>query len=445
MATFTQHRTPYDSAQKSPYRARLAHLAKPLGEETQKRIQVAKHGVSGYGALYANSLVVDLPRLLESIDRGTAIMEELGLPEGTARDRTGFTTLKEFYYDKGVCLDFDQDNEPFVGAIVRRQHMREVEVMTVVADSPTRTTTIYSPEVKEGEASIDARILINAVQALESAAYKINLYRHLQLEPEISCLFHRAEEVSFGEVERRLKPMTLGTEIKRTEFIRALISLGAMAGNLDSVANAFVRFWKIQFGVRMVKETYHPNEVEHTIRLANRNLGGSVVAGLMFHAEVERLKRSGFIDPEKGFGESSEIFQNLELVSWLADMAYGDPYDRVRAAQDNEASGRITLQLIEFNSWMQAIWREIVRVRTNDLFEPRLMLVQTKAGRIREAAKYHLNRWFVENAGQNMKEVHPGLGKILEEAGQATYIDREAIALAASVWRERYVHPDLYR
>lgn len=429
------------AAKKSPYRQRLAAVAKPLEERVQKLIEIGE--TIFRGTPRPRSILMDLVAFEEALDRVEEITTAHNIPIPPAGScRNGGEVWRRLFYEQGVFFDLS-DSKLCTGPLLAEHQIDGLDAFFAALTRPIGSASNYLSERKPIETP--ARVIMDVASFLEEAVYRINLFRYRQMEPLASLLFtteEKEQSLRTPLFKQRLKRIAPAGKLKRIDFERILRDLSQDTGD-DPVDQAFASILVMRFMDRIVRSTGAEDEIEHTLNLCNLIVRSALVSQLAAHREFERLKEEHGADNEAEAESFHMAHQpQLDYVGWMADIAYGNPIYRIGSASQ---SGIVypddseSLRFFEQHGTTPILQR--TGLRSDDLMGAFYDTLTCPAERFQAAARELLDEVFTSWTGKSFSETFPGLVQAFEQINGTTFVTREQLPIIAEVWKSENVDP----
>ena len=445
----------YQKSQASQYRRKIASLAEPLPERITKGIELAR--VAERAMPHCDGVFLDLPAYWKEAMAFKAIGTKHGLvpkepPTGDALEDT-----RRVFHDNGILFDAGLERVT-IGMIMETRNVCGAEVHTAGLVNVSEMASVYSPRIKdewfyEGSTrplTAPATVVLNTTTILEEAVFRINMFRHRELEQMGSLLLVGAEAKApdMALFRRRLDSLVPMGRFRRDAFGTLLRRMSKKARDSHVPQGIRPRLLAMRFLGCPVIATHTEDEVGHTVALANLIARSTLTAQLAYHCEVERCREERGMPPARR--ELGELIERrgsiMTFLSWLADVAYGSPHVRLGDVQRSIISRAVSGQEpspAEALFTDRAVTPMLVGLglvpasaSDADMGDMYYDLLSCPEERFRAVAAWLLDRAYLENTGKDFFGNFPELRQAYGQLGQENLIRRVDLPSIAWIWRE---------
>src|SRR3989338_6433620 len=435
MRSIEQLPKPYIDSKSTPYRKRIAAMAKPLPDKVAACIEMGE--TIFRGTPNPHELLVDIPAFLEALDRCGKIVERHGIVLPDIRDpATSITRSDKFFRDNGVLFD-GAKSRLYVGPLLLTRRIDSVDIFVAALKDQHLGAAIFLPD-KSSDGGNSCRIILDAVSLLEEAIFRINLMRFHQPEPVSSIIKPVTNDKQ--AIARRLKEIS---DLEDIDGFRAILSeLNGGSKQIGAIFPAFGKILILKFIDLMIRSYHSDDDIEHTINLFNLMARCTVITQLAVNREGQRIINEVNGDRVQ-YDESAIMRANeatLDFVGWLANIAYGDPFFRISDIQLGGMSGETESGVYFKQHGMPRIFGKLgitftpetnVSGITDQLFS---FLCSSKE-RLQVVARAILDEYFEHYTGKSFEEVHPGLVGAFKEVNETEFLTRDDLPTVSEIWK----------
>ncbi len=433
-------------AKKSQYRRKIAALAKPLDPQKMKTMEIAeafrKYILDSKDVpKYLRGKLNSYNRFLETVDeKGPIPKEDL---QGLGFDAIAW----ELFYYNNVFFHYQGDRS-FTGPLQFIEPSCGIELFVTALDYSEKRCSFYleGEETNSPDTTFPPKIVLDTIVTLEEAVFRINTFRYYEAEPICSLILLLKEIYDFKKtiLKSRLNKLIPKGKLRKNDFIKVVRRFASSGGDIDSLLDSL--FAMRSTGL-VVHNSYARDEIEHTIKLCNLIARSSITRQIMVHNEFMRQKKLVGMSVWS-LGESNQL-TSLDNVSWLADMAYGNPYmvlsdlQRSTVVSDQDLTDS---QSLFFSCTMPEILKEIggtptfqekfdVQAKINRFFK----VLSTPSKSFRAAAAKVLDHLYIELTGKTLFETFPDLEENFRKVQQTDFIRAEDFPEIVEQWKKKYM------
>ncbi|VVC03932.1 Uncharacterised protein [Candidatus Bilamarchaeum dharawalense] len=428
MAKASTYPREFDDSAKSAYRMKMAGLATALPEGIMKRMR-AGESLSMAGTFKTQRM---LDREATAAKDFQLALRELGLE--VFADEKFNVMLREVFINGGVF--FDAPGEVIMtGPLVAKGRIGTLEIASAALAKHENGCCCYAPKRHVGNGTyLPPNIVLDMTDILDTAIYRINLFRFGEYEP-ISSFAMSSREVrgpvpSPTELRRRLDILT--SDHPSRQELEQLMRIW----NLDSAQASNAIFGLRNMG-RSIGTLQQEDDVAHTIEYCNALGRMFALYNVIQHLELRR--RFG---PNPDYDTvTTELMAKraaLSTISWLADLGYGDTTLRLGEIYFAAASGQFDPDSVSvFSQFGMGPIMSSVVVAAESNYDAIHQFANADPQKIAAAARNALDVIFRQLTGKTFVKAHPGVEGIVEEVRQFVPLPPDKLPLVAEMWKRK--------
>ncbi len=441
------------SAKKSKYRRKIASLAKPLDSIRVNSLDLAKKMRDYF--IESNSKLDDPQNKKHALEKfiNFAVIKRYGVTDPSIDDDAD-EIYWELFYNDGVFYD-SANRSYFLGPLQRIEESCGIEIFVAALEPSEQRISLYvkKRDFEEDGISFPPRIILNSFSILEDSVRRISLFRYNELESLFPLLIRPDERsgVKKSLVKARLNKLLPREKLQKKDYEKLIKNLTDPKYK-TGINKTLLQLFTARCCGLVVRESYANDDVEHTLKLCNLNARSSVIQSLMFYHECDRRMANEGIIPSDNL--AMEDFQNRNLpnmdnISCLAEMAYGNPILRL---------GDILIStILSWNSMIDSVkffhtvtmpklMKEIGAAPTiqenynpQALIDRHFKILSTPPKRFRTAAAKILDNIYIKLTGKTLFETFPDLEEKFRKIQETDFIRAEDLPEIAEQWRKEHV------